>query len=93
MTQINIKQDIERFIHDVLTDADTKNNPELIAAVTALLDQSIGSGSLQYLYSPTVIDKSPINSKLETFTENLAKEQRRKYIQSMKRRLIQKSKY
>ena len=48
MEEINIKQDIEQFIHDVLTDADTKSNPELIAAVTGLLNTSIGFSSNEY---------------------------------------------
>ena len=47
MEEINIKQDIEQFIHDVLTDEQTKSNPELIAAVTGLLGQAYALGVVQ----------------------------------------------
>ncbi|SCC12899.1 hypothetical protein [Weissella bombi] len=44
MAQINIGQDTALFIHAVLTDSNTKNNPELITAVTGLLDRSVELG-------------------------------------------------
>lgn len=45
MTEINIERDIKQFIHDVLTDEQTKSNPELVVAVTGLLSASIGFSS------------------------------------------------
>ena len=103
MEEINIQRDIKRFIHDVLTDEQTKSNPELIAAVTGLLGQAYALGVVQQpnindvlmdghqLWPSEYNDES--NSELETFEEYIAKEQWRKYISSIERRIIQKSKY
>lgn len=36
--KINLADDVKKFIHGVLTDEQTKSNPELIAAVAELLE-------------------------------------------------------
>lgn len=97
MTEINIQQDVQQLIHDVLTDDQIKSNPELITAVTGLLTQAYSLGIFQHILRNDEVEISCGHNsdkhELETFGEYLAKERWQKYINTINRRLIQKSKY